>query len=229
MSLAGIPQHLIQRVHYNFKSFYKTKDFEKYLDCLRHAASEEAVSIHAYALMSNHVHLLMTSKVQDGVSRMMRRLTREYTHYFNLEYYRKGRLWNDRVRPSLIEADDYLIACQRYIELSPVRTGIVSHPAEYAWSSYGVNALGEPSDLIKPHPVYKSMGFNKPQRIEAYRQLFGHALEANLVKTISKHTDDGYCLGGDAFRLEIERMLGRRRASSKRSRPAKKLQLRSCN
>jgi putative transposase len=227
MNFADIPHYVIQRVNYNFKCFYKTEDLQYYLELLKEISENEKVSIHAYALMSNHVHLLITSKYQDDAARMVKLLAQHYTQYFNGEYSRKGPLWGDRFRPCLVDAQHYLLACQRYIELSPVREGLVTHPAEYIWSSYSVNALGERSDVLTPHAVYNALGTNKPHRIEAYRQLFCEELETRLKDTIGRHTASGYCLGGEGFKREISKMLGRRQLSCKADGPMEKIQVRS--
>lgn len=228
MSLVGIPQHIIQRVNFSFKCFYKTEDLQVYLDILKDISQAEKVYVHAYALMRNHVHLLATSGYGGSMPGMMKVLGQRYTEYFNREYCRKGQLWRDHLRPSLIDANSYLLACQRYIELSPVRAGVVTHPAEYIWSSYSVNALGDDPGFLKPHPVYMALGFNKAQRIEAYRQMFSHDLEPSLVDKINEHASYGYCLGSDEFKLEIEEKLGRRKTGRNQGTPAQKLQLRSC-
>jgi putative transposase len=177
-------------------------------------------------MMGNHVHLLVTSNGNDSVAEMMVLLGRRYTHYFNQKYYRKGQLWRERIRPCLIDAENYLLACQRYIELAPVRSGIVTHPAEYIWSSYSVNALGEHPEFLKPHPVYLALGSNKAQRTEAYRQMFHQDLEPGLIDTINEHANYGYCLGSEQFKLEIETILGRRRMPEGGERPTEKLRLR---
>lgn len=227
MSFIEIPQYVIQRVNYNFKCFYKTKDLQYYLDLLRALSEDEKVSVHAYALMCNNVHLLVTPRYQDGAARMVKLLGQRYTQYFNKEYCRKGPLWGERFRPCLVDARHYLLACQRYIELSPVREGLVTHPAEYVWSSYGVNALGEHSDILKPHAVYNALGTNKPHRIEAYRQMFCEELEARLNDKIGMHTTSGYCLGSDDFKLEISKMLGRRDVPCNDDGSMEKIQIRS--
>ena len=227
MSFSGIPQHIIQRVDYNFKCFYKTEDLQNYLNLLEEISYEEDVSVHAYALLNDHVHLLVSSSRDDSVPAMIKLLGQHYTSYFNREYCRKGRLWGERYRPSLIDAGTYLLACQRYIELSPVRAGIVTHPAEYIWSSYSINALGERTDFLRSHPVYEALGRNKAQRIETYRQLFRYDPESSLLDEISEHVIYGYCLGSDEFKLEVETMLGRRKKRDGYSWPAEKLQLRS--
>ncbi|MGB5520118.1 MAG: transposase [Gammaproteobacteria bacterium] len=229
MNFSEIPQYVIQRVNYNFKCFYKTDDLQFYLDLLKELSEEEKVLVHAYALMNKHVHLLVTPRYEDSVSRMVKLLGQRYTHYFNREYCRSGSLWGERFRPCLIDARSYLLACQRYIELAPVRAGLASHPAEYIWSSYSVNALGEYSEFVKPHTVYNALGFNKPQRIESYRQLFQEELALCLADKISLHTKYGYCLGSDEFKHEIATMLGRREVPCNQGESVEKIQIRSQN
>ncbi len=229
MNYEDIPQYTIQRVKYNFKCFYRTEDIQYYLELLKEISKDDKASIHAYALMSDNVHLLVTPRHQDGAAGMVKLLAQRYTQYFNKEYCRKGPLWSERIRPYLVDPQHYLLACQRYIELSPVREGLVTHPAEYIWSSYSVNAHGEDSDILTPHAVYYALGTNKPNRIEAYRQLFCEELETRLTDKIGMHTTSGYCLGSDDFKREVSKMLGRRSAHCRNDGPKEKRIIRSCN
>ena len=229
-NLIGMPQHIVQRGNNRCSIFLNETDRRFYLDCLIQATEKHNCAVHCYVLMGNHVHLLVTSNGNDNIAEMMVLLGRRYTHYFNQKYYRKGQLWRERIRPCLIDAENYLLACQRYIELAPVRSGIVTHPAEYIWSSYSVNALGEHQEFLKPHPVYMALGSNKAQRIEAYRQMFHQDLEPDLIEKINEHANYGYCLGSEQFKLEIESILGRKEMPEGGGRPADKLRLRyGCN
>ena len=227
MNLASIPQHVIQKVNFDFKCFYKLDDLEYYLKCLKEISSKKNVSVHAYALMRDHVHLLVSADDGTGVPEMMSLLGQHYTEYYNRRYCRKGELWENRIRPCLLDAENYLLACQRYVELSPVRAGLVSHPAEYIWSSYSVNALGEHSEFLKPHAVYEALGANKAHRMETYRQMFSNDLEPGLVDRIDEHFNYGYCLGSEQFKLEIASLLGRRDMPESVSAKSGSLQLRS--
>ncbi|MGD2054992.1 MAG: transposase, partial [Gammaproteobacteria bacterium] len=189
--------------------FYTDDDFNTYLYFLKSASKQELVAIHSYVLMSNHVHLLVTPECKGGVARMMSRLARDYTDYFNFKYYRSGDLFNPRMQSCLIDADNYLLSSQRYIELNPVHAGLVKHPLQYSWSSYGVNAHGDESELITAHGVYEALGVSKPDRYRSYRSLFKDQLTPTLVKEISEHLHGEYCLGSDSFKKRIEAMLGR--------------------
>jgi putative transposase len=159
--------------------------------------------------MSNYVHLLVTPAIKGGVSRVMSRLARDYTDYFNFKYYRSGDLFNPRMQSCLIDAENYLLSSQRYIELNPVHAGLVKHPLQYSWSSYGVNAHGDESGLIVPHNVYMALGSSNPDRHRSYRALFKDQLTPTLVKEISDHIQGEYCLGSDSFKRKIETKLGR--------------------
>jgi putative transposase len=177
--------------------------------------------------MRNHIHLLVTPRHKGGVASMMSRLARDYTDYFNFKYYRNGELFNARMQSCLIDADNYLLSSQRYIELNPVHAGLVKHPLQYNWSSYGVNAHGDESGVIVPHDVYKALGVTKPGRYRAYRSLFKDQLTPTLVKEISEHIQGEYCLGSDSFKKKIEAMLGRQVIRGNPVRSDIKVQLRS--
>ena len=207
--LEGIPLHLIQKGINRLSLFYTDDDFNSYLYFLKVASKQESVAIHSYVLMSNHIHLLVTPACKGGVTRMMSRLTRDYTDYFNFKYYRSGDLFNSRMQSCLIDAENYLLSSQRYIELNPVHAGLVKHPLQYNWSSYGVNAHGDKSEVISPHDVYSALGKSNPDRHRSYRALFKDQLTPTLVKEISEHIQGEYCLGSDDFKKKIEMMLGR--------------------
>jgi putative transposase len=150
----------------------------------------------------------------------MKRLGQRYVQYINRSYKRSGTLWEGRFRSSVIQQDTYLLTCQRYIELNPVRAGMVNHPGEYKWSSYRVNGQGEPSEFIKVHPLYHDLGHNA-ERISAYRELFRHELEPGEIDKIRKATNGNFALGSSHFQEEIGNMLGRRVAPGQAGRPRK--------
>ena len=154
IALPSIPQHVIQRGNNRQPCFYADDDYHFYLECLGEAARKYHVSIHAYVLMTNHVHLLLTPAAMTGVSQVMQTLGRRYVRYINHTYRRSGTLWEGRYHASLVQADHYLLTCYRYIELNPVRAGMTDDPAGYRWSSYRCNALGQPDKLIEPHEYY---------------------------------------------------------------------------
>jgi putative transposase len=143
-----------------------------YLECLGEAARKYRVSVHAYVLMTNHVHLLMTPTSVAGMSQVMQMLGRRYVRYINYTYRRSGTLWEGRYHASLVQGDRYLLTCDRYIELNPVRANITQGPADYRWSGYHCTALGQPDPLIEPHEDYLRLGTEPAERQAAHRDLF---------------------------------------------------------
>ena len=139
-NIVGIPQHVIQRGNNREPCFYSEQDYQRYLKDLSDSAKKHDCRIHAYVLMTNHVHLLVTPMVEHGISNMMQALGRRYVYYINKNYQRSGTLWEGRYKASLIDNERYLLTCMRYIELNPVRAKMVEHPGEYPWSSYQANA-----------------------------------------------------------------------------------------
>jgi len=142
LCLSGIPQHIIQRGSNRQACFASAEDFAAYANWLQECADKYDVAVHAWVFMTNHVHLLVTPSSSDGVSKMMQTLGRYYVRYFNNTYRRTGTLWEGRFKSCVIDAEEYLLTCYRYIELNPVRAGMVESPSDYAWSSYGANGLG---------------------------------------------------------------------------------------
>ncbi len=153
-NLPGCAQHVIQRGNNREACFYGEPDYKAYLAFLKDASIKYEVAIHAFVLMTNHVHLLVTPNNEIGVSRMMQALGRKYVQYFNFTHGRTGTLWEGRYKSTLVDADNYVLTVYRYIELNPVRANMVAHASEYPWSSYRGNALGVPISLLTPHSLY---------------------------------------------------------------------------
>jgi putative transposase len=218
--IPGIPLHIIQRGNNRQACFFADEDYGFYLDWLQEYSRGTGCAIHAYVLMTNHVHLLLTPKHKESAGNLMKRLGQRYVQYINRSYKRSGTLWEGRFRSSVIQQDTYLLTCQRYIELNPVRAGMVNHPGEYKWSSYRVNGQGEPSEFIKVHPLYHDLGHDA-ERISAYRELFRHELEPGEIDKIRKATNGNFALGSNHFQEEIGNMLGRRVAPGQAGRPRK--------
>jgi REP-associated tyrosine transposase len=166
--------------------------------------------------MTNHVHLLATPKKEASLSAMMQYLGRFYVRYFNLSYQRTGTLWEGRYHSCLIQSEAYLLNCQRYIELNPVRAGMVQDPADYKWSSYCANGMGIESKLITYHPLYLGLGNSKLERVKNYRLLFESELDKNLVSDIRYATNKGLILGTDKFKAEVATLTGHRTQPQKR-------------
>lgn len=199
LSLPGLPQHVIQRGNNRSACFFAEDDYRYYLDCLQDAAKRHDVAVHAYALMANHVHLLLTPTGESGITRTMQTLGRRYARYINQTYRRSGTLWEGRYQASLIDSDLYLLTCYRYIELNPVRAQMVDHAEEYPWSSYRANALGQPDPLLTPHADYRRLGRTPAERQQAYRALFLDHLDPETLEALREATNANRVFGSERF------------------------------
>lgn len=190
-----------------------------YLDWLAEYAMDAGCHIHAYVLMANHVHLLLTPETSNAAGRMMKRLGQRYVQYFNRTWKRSGTLWEGRFRLCLAQDDAYVLACYRYIELNPVRAAMVEHSGEYHWSSYGHNAQGRVAECVTPHADYLGLGPDGPSRQSAYRELFRYRLDPTIADEIRGATNGNYALGTQRFREEVEAALQRRASRGQAGRP----------
>ena len=208
--IPGCAQHVIQRGNNREACFYDEGDYKAYLSFLKDAAIKYQVAIHAFVLMTNHVHLLMTPGSEQGVSRMMQAQGRKYVQYFNFTHGRTGTLWEGRFKSTVVDADSYLMTVYRYIELNPVRASMVTHASEYPWSSYQSNALGKTIELLTPHHLYLQLGKNDAERQSAYRALFRGRMPDRDLQAIREATNKAWALGDDRFKAQIEARTGRR-------------------
>ena len=206
----GCAQHVTQRGNNRDACFYAEADYKAYLAFLKDAATKYQVAIHAFVLMTNHVHLLVTPGNKQGVSRMMQAQGRKYVQYFNFTYGRSGTLWEGRYKSTLVDAEHYLLTVYRYIELNPVRAGMVAHASEYPWSSYQSNALGKPIQLLTPHVLYHQLGKTESERKSAYRALFRGRMPERDLAAIRETMNKAWVLGDDRFKAKIEAKTGRR-------------------
>ncbi len=210
LRLAGLPLHIIQRGNNRAPCFYADEDYGLYLHHLAQLALKFECAVHAYVLMTNHVHLLLTAAKEDGPSLLMKHLGQRYVQYVNKTYRRSGMLWEGRFRSSIVQRDGYALKCQRYIELNPVRAKMVRDPRDYAWSSYLVNAELKASYLIAPHQEYIGLGETAELRAAAYRRSFRFEMDPADLREIRLAANGGFALGNDRFKAEIAEMLGRR-------------------
>ena len=220
--LPGMPQHLVQRGVDRMACFARHWDYARYLDELQASAQGFDCQVHAYVLMTNHVHLLVTPPQQGVISRMMQRLGRRYVGYFNTCHQRTGPLWEGRFRSSLVDTDQYLLACQRYIELNPVRAGLVASPLAYPWSSHRHYATGEPNPLLSVHPTFLALGIDPERRRMRYTGLMEAGMAASEVDAVRLHLRKGRPLGGEGFQRQVEALLGRRAGPRPRGRPSQR-------
>jgi putative transposase len=171
--LPGVAIHVMQRGNNRASCFFKDQDRSFYLFHLRRWLPRAGCRLHAYCLMSNHVHLLLTTDGATGCALLMKSVGQLYAQYINKTYSRSGYLWQGRFKSCLVQSEDYVLACYRYIELNPVRAGLVRRPDEYPWSSYHTNAKGEGTELLTPHDEYLTLGRTPAERQAVYRDLFG--------------------------------------------------------
>lgn len=212
-NLPGIPQHVIQRGNNRQPCFHDEQDYRHYLNALRDAADKNDCRVHAYVLMPNHVHLLVTPMADHGVTHLMQDVGRKYVRYVNHRYQRTGTLWEGRYKSSLIDSDAYLLACMRYIELNPVRAGLVREPNDYLWSSYVSNAHGARNVILTPHPLMTHLG------TDAYQNLFKEALDQGTVDSIREALNQELVLGRDPFKDKIEKLTARQTRPGLSGRP----------
>jgi putative transposase len=217
--LDGVPLHIVQRGHNREPCFFGEEDYQSYLYWLGEALKKESCALHAYALMTNHVHLLITPRQAEAVPRLIIALGRRYVQYINTTYRRTGTLWDSRYKSSLIQAETYLLACQRYIELNPVRAAMVDDPAHYRWTSYRHHALGQANPILTPHPLYLALGKDDNTRQTAYRALFRAQLDKAAIDDIRLALNQNQPLGNSRFYDKIEAMTGQRREAKPRGRP----------
>jgi len=216
---AGIPEHVIQRGNNRQACFKQGQDYAIYANYLAQYADEFSVSIHAWVFMTNHVHLLLTPSFRGGVSKMMQALGRRYVRYFNRRNQRSGTLWEGRFRASLVESERYFLTCQRYIELNPVRAGMVEGPSRYRWSSYHCHALGEQWKMHSPHEQYLNLHQDTEARLAVYRELVSEKIDTRLIDETRAAVNKGLALGSDRFKEEIEALYGRRVTAAQMGRP----------
>jgi putative transposase len=218
-NLPGVPQHIIQRGNNREPCFYSVRDYQHYLEDLKVSALKNDCRIHAYVLMTNHVHLLITPMSVNGIPQMMQALGRRYVKYINSTHKRTGTLWEGRYKASLVDSDMYLLTCMCYIELNPVRAGMVEHPAEYQWSSYQHNAENPKTDFIESHPVFSMLGDTDEERMFVYRELFQRYIENDVIHKIRDALNQELVLGRPGFKDMIEDMTNRKTRLGKPGRP----------
>ncbi|HRQ59412.1 MAG TPA: transposase [Azoarcus taiwanensis] len=213
--------HIVQRGNNRQPCFFADEDRRCYLDWLEDYALREGCRIHAYVLMTNHVHILLSPDRPDSVGAMMKALGQRYVQHVNRAYQRSGTLWEGRYRSCLVQDDRYLLNCMRYIELNPVRAGMVDHPGAYRWSSYHTNAQGGHDRRVSPHAQYLALGADERLRAGRYRELFRHDLDPGAIDQIRTATNGDYALGDSRFAAEIASALNRRTTPGRRGRPPK--------
>jgi putative transposase len=215
----GYAAHLIQRGNNRSVMFFDHQDYDLYLVQLAEAAERFGCEIHAYVLMTNHVHLLATPEEQESISRMMQYVGRYYVPYINKKYGRTGTLWEGRFKASLVAESNYVLACYRYIELNPVRAGMVRFPGEYAWSSYRGNATARTDTLLAEHAAYTGLGSTRDLRLANYRKLFEQDLSTEQLLDLRQCLQSGTPYGSERCLSEVEQALNVKVGQKQRGRP----------
>lgn len=219
--MAGVAQHIVQRGNDRQPCFFRDADYDRYLQDLREASLKFGCHLHAYVLMTNHVHLLVSPQEAGAVGRMMQAVGRRYVRYVNDSLGRTGTLWEGRYKSCLVDSERYVLACYRYIELNPVRAAMVASPGEYRWSSYGANALGQTDPLVSPHPTYLQLDRDASHRQARYRDLVSAGLLEDEIEAIRLYVARQRALGSSRFQAQIEQQLARRAGLGVPGRPRK--------
>ena len=219
-NLPAVPQHVVQRGHSRELCFLLEADYSEYLRRLAAASKRFAVAVHAYVLMTNHVHLLVTPESADGVGKLMQSVGGGYVRSFNSRHGRSGTLWDGRYFSSLIGSDAYFWNCHRYIELNPVRAGIVDRPGAYRWSSYARNAHGKTDCVVTPHASYLSLASKLSDVAARYREMFAVELADAAIGEIRGKLIQERAFGDEEFLLAIEKASARSPRSREKSAPS---------
>lgn len=207
--LPGFPQHVIQRGQDRQRILIEEADYWFIWERLGAAAERFGCAIHAYALMPDHFHLLLTPLRENSVGKLMQNLGRYYVQYFNQKYERTGTLWDARYRATLLDPKEWLLPVARYIEGNPARAGLVASPADYDWSSQGANARGTDDRLVTPHEEYLRLGRSARSRQARYAELAAQPLEETAIARIREATNKSWVLGGPGFCHGIDKLLNR--------------------
>ncbi len=209
-AMPGQAYHVIQRGNNRGPVFLREGDYSFYRGCLKDACSKHGCSVHAFVLMTNHVHLLLTPDNAASIPRTMQSIGRRYVQHVNRTYSRTGTLWEGRYRATLIDSEAYLLTCYRYIELNPVRAGLAKAPGDYRWSSYQTHAFGKADALVRDHALYLALGDTSSTRQKAYVSLFPEHIESATLHLIRQSTNKAWALGSETFKARVETELHRR-------------------
>ena len=222
LSLPGYAHHVIQRGNNRQAIFSSPSDRQVLLALIGESARQCGVALHAYVLMDNHFHLLATPESADALPRMMQAVGRRYVRYFNDGQGRTGTLWEGRYRSTLIQPETYLLACMAYMDLNPVRAGLVSEAHDYPWSSHGHYAGLRSDALVTPHPLFWALGNTPFAREAAYADMVHAGMPAGVEAELTQSVLSGWALGDTAFAEELQKHTGRRVSKAVAGRPVRR-------
>jgi putative transposase len=221
LELPGVPLHLTQRGVNRAATFLDEEDFVEYRRFLSDAFTEQGIALHAYVLMTNHVHLLLTPPAAGRLSIAMSRLGQHYVPRFNRRHGRTGTLWEGRFKSCLVDSDRYLLSAQRYIELNPVRAAMVASPEQYRWSSVRTSLAIETDPMLTAHPTYLALAANPVKRGLVYGEWLQQAISADQIRSIRLHLQQERAFGNPRFQQMVEKTLNRPASLRARGRPCK--------
>lgn len=222
LTVPGYPHHIIQRGNNRQAIFVTNEDYELLLSLIDEHARKQRVALHGYVLMSNHFHLLATPETEEGIPQMMQAVGRRYVRNFNLHHGRTGTLWEGRYKSTLIQAERYLLTCMAYMDLNPVRAGMVADPAAYRWSSHA-HYIGRRADkVVTPHPLYWELGNTPFSRDAAYAALVQHGVSEQDKRALTESALRGWALGEPDYVADLQRRTARRVARALAGRPPAK-------
>lgn len=219
LTVPGYPHHILQRGNNRQAIFATGRDYQALLDLLTDNAKKFDVAVHAYVLMTNHFHLLATPKTAEGLPQMMQAVGRSYVRYFNDSQNRSGTLWEGRYKSTLIQPDRHLLACMVYVDLNPVRGGLVAQAADYPWSSHGHYTGARADKLITPHPLVWELGNTPFAREAAYADLVRGGISERQKADLTQSALSGWALGEPDFVADLQKLTDRRVARSSAGRP----------
>ena len=223
LTLPGYPHHIIQRGNNRQTVFSSAADHQMFLALLEESARKFGVALHAYVLMGNHFHLLATPSTVEGLPQMMQAAGRRYVRYFNDTHTRSGTLWEGRYRGTVIDAGHYLLACMAYMDLNPVRAGLVAEAKDHPWSSYGHYAGLRVDGLLTPHPLVWALGNTPFAREAAYAELVRSGISPERQEQLTRSALSGWALGGEAFLAELQKHTARRLTKIQAGRPPRRV------
>ena len=199
----GVAAHIVQRGVNRQRCFQGDSDYLVYLSMLADAVERSGCAVHAYCLMSNHVHLLVTPPAESACSRLMYEVGQRYVPYFNRRHQRTGTLWEGRFRSCLVDSREYVLACYRYIELNPMRAAMVDSPSLYRWSSHRGNIGLRGDRLLTGHPEYLALADAAGSRHAIYRQFCADVESAQFLSAVRDATNTGIPLAGESLKLQL--------------------------
>jgi putative transposase len=219
LTLPGLAHHVIQRGNNRQPIFASAADRQTFLALLDENARKFGVAIHAYVLMDNHFHLLVTPQTATGLPQMMQAIGRRYVRVFNDAQKRTGTLWEGRYKSTVIQTERYLLACMAYIELNPVRAHLVAQAQDFAWSSHGHYTGRKTDALITPHPIFWELGNTPFAREAAYAELVQAGITSTQQQALTGATLRGWALGESDFVAELQTRTPRRVSKGNAGRP----------